>query len=49
MTHPSDTHKEAVLCMVLRLLDIIYDLILISLFAEIVWTKYLCLVLQNAI
>lgn len=41
MIHPSDTQKKAVFCMALRLADIICELILISLFAEIDWTERL--------
>jgi hypothetical protein len=37
---PSDTQKEAAFCMILWLVDIIWELILISLFAEISWTKH---------
>ena len=47
--HPSDTQKEAVFCMALRLVDIVCELISISLFVETDWTKRdLCLMLQNA-
>lgn len=35
MIHPSDTQKKAVFCMGFRLVDIIYEFLLISLFAEI--------------
>lgn len=45
---PTGTKKEAVFCMTLRLADTIWDLILISLFIEINWTKqFFCLKLQN--
>lgn len=50
MVCPTDTKKEAVFCMTLRLADTIWDLILISLFVKIRWTKpFLCLQLQNVI
>lgn len=41
MIHPPDTPKKAVFCMVVRLVDMIYELILISLFGEIDWTNHL--------
>lgn len=50
MVCPTDTKKEAVFCKTLRLADTIWDLILISLFVKIRWTKlFLCLQLQNVI
>lgn len=49
MTYLSGAQKEAIFCMGLSLVDAICELISVSLFAEINWTKHLsALMLQNA-